>query len=98
MTPVQRYSKEDKMRVDLSCPMIVKEYNRHMGGVDAVDMFIAMYRTALRTKRWYLSIFSQMLDIGICKQCLDCHEAGLQTNSWQTIQTETEWNFSNGIV
>lgn len=34
-----------------------------MGGVDLADMLIAVYRTDFRTHRWYIAIFSQLLDI-----------------------------------
>ncbi|CAH0718321.1 unnamed protein product, partial [Brenthis ino] len=44
-------------------PKFDKEYNTDMGGVDLADMLIALYRTPFRGHRWYLPIFSQMLDI-----------------------------------
>lgn len=34
-----------------------------MGGVDKGDMLIALYRTAYRTKKWYMAVFSQLLDL-----------------------------------
>lgn len=36
-----------------------------MGGVDLSDMLIALYRIPFKSRRWYLSIFSQLLDICI---------------------------------
>ncbi|KAK9718215.1 Transposase IS4 [Popillia japonica] len=36
-----------------------------MGGVDLVDMMIAVHKTPLRSKRWYLAIFAQLIDISI---------------------------------
>lgn len=62
---IKRFSKEAKSRVDIKCPKIVKDYNRHMGGVDLADMLIALYRTGIRSHRWYMNIFSQLLDICI---------------------------------
>lgn len=64
--PVQtakRYNKERKQYVEVPCPQIVKHYNRHMGGVDLADMLIALYRTGIKSHRWYINIFSQLLDI-----------------------------------
>ncbi|XP_060845820.1 piggyBac transposable element-derived protein 2-like [Rhopalosiphum padi] len=60
---IQRYSKEKKKRILVPYPNIVKEYNSHMGGVDLADMFVALYRTGLKSHKWYMSLFSQMLDI-----------------------------------
>lgn len=47
------------------CPQIVKHYNRHIGGVDLADMLIALYQSSIKSHRWYLNIFSQILDICI---------------------------------
>lgn len=60
---ILRYDKKVKARVLVDFPQIVKHYNAHMGGVDLADMLIALYRTEMKTRRWYLSIFSQMIDI-----------------------------------
>ncbi|KOB75618.1 Uncharacterized protein OBRU01_06358, partial [Operophtera brumata] len=60
---IKRYSKETKSRVDVECPQIVKQYNAHMGGVDLADMFISLYRSSFKTKRWYMALFTQGLDI-----------------------------------
>lgn len=46
-------------------PKIVEEYNTHMGGVDLADMFIALYRTNMKTHKWYMTLFSQMLDLSV---------------------------------
>lgn len=63
VTTIKRYSKNDKRQISVPCPAIVKEYNLHMGGVDLSDMLVALYRTKLKTRRWYLNIFSQVIDI-----------------------------------
>ena len=34
-----------------------------MGGVDLADMLIALYKTEYKSHRWYMNIFSQLLDI-----------------------------------
>ncbi|CAK1593994.1 unnamed protein product [Parnassius mnemosyne] len=62
---VVRYKKEEGRKVPVTCPNIIKEYNTNMGGVDLADMLVALYRTPFRDHRWYLPIFSQMLDICI---------------------------------
>ncbi|XP_022823361.1 piggyBac transposable element-derived protein 3-like [Spodoptera litura] len=62
---IKRYCKDSKTKVDVQCPQIVKEYNKHMGGVDLADMLISLYRTPFKTRRWYIGIFAQLLDICI---------------------------------
>lgn len=63
LTSIKRYDKNSKAKVDIPCPNIVRQYNTHMGGVDLMDMLISLYRIPLKTRRWYLSIFAQMLDL-----------------------------------
>jgi hypothetical protein len=51
-----------------------------MGGVDLADMLMALYRTELKTHKWYMTVFSQMLDICVNNAWLlyrqDCHQYG----------------------
>ena len=62
-TTVKRWCKKEKKRINVSCPQIVNQYNKSMGGVDLADMLIALYRIPIRTKRWYLKIFWHLVDI-----------------------------------
>ncbi|KRZ47512.1 hypothetical protein T02_15959 [Trichinella nativa] len=41
---LKRWNKKDKTLDDVSCPAIVKEYNKYMGGVDLAGMLRALYR------------------------------------------------------
>ena len=34
-----------------------------MGGVYLADMLISLYRTKVKTKRWYIKVFWRLLDI-----------------------------------
>ena len=34
-----------------------------MGGVEVADMFIALYRSSIKTHRWYLKVLSNCVDI-----------------------------------
>lgn len=62
---MKRYDKDEKKKIDVECPQIVKHYNKHMGGVDLADMLISLYRTPFKSHRWYLGIFSQLIDMCI---------------------------------
>lgn len=61
----ERFDKKKNKKVKVKCPQIVKHYNDHMGGVDLADMLVALYRTQFRTHRYYLAIFSQLLDVAV---------------------------------
>nr|XP_047143108.1 piggyBac transposable element-derived protein 3-like [Hydra vulgaris] len=56
LSNVKRWNRKNKSYVSVSCPEIVKEYNKSMGGVDLADMLISLYRTPIKTKRWYLKV------------------------------------------
>lgn len=62
---VRRYDKNMKTKIPINCPTIIKEYNSKMGGVDLADMLVSLYRTGLKSHRWYLAVFSQLLDISV---------------------------------
>ncbi|XP_063634975.1 piggyBac transposable element-derived protein 3-like [Cydia splendana] len=62
---IKRYSKDKRAKIDVPCPQVVKQYNKHMGGVDLADMFISLYRIPFKSRRWYLGIFSQLIDMCI---------------------------------
>ncbi|CAK1594501.1 unnamed protein product [Parnassius mnemosyne] len=60
---ILRYSKDEKKKILVQCPQIVRQYNKHTGGVDLADMLISLYKTPFKTRRWYMGIFGQLLDI-----------------------------------
>ncbi|XP_028042586.1 piggyBac transposable element-derived protein 3-like, partial [Bombyx mandarina] len=62
---IKRWSKEQKKKVGVPCPQLVRYYNQHMGVVDLCDMLIALYRISFKSRRWYMNIFGQMLDIAV---------------------------------
>jgi hypothetical protein len=62
---VKRYSKDEKKKINVECPQIIKQYNTHMGGVDLADMLVALYKVPFKSRRWYLGIFGQMVDIAV---------------------------------
>ena len=60
---VERVDKKLKKPVQVPCPNLVKEYNKHMGGVDFLDSLIGRYKIQMRTKKWYMRIFYHLLDL-----------------------------------
>lgn len=36
-----------------------------MGGVDLGDMLVSLYKIPFKSRRWYIGIFCQLLDISI---------------------------------
>lgn len=59
--PVQkaiRWSKIEKKYIEVDMPNSIKVYNTHMGGVDLFDQQVAAYRTRIRSKKWWWSLFA----------------------------------------
>jgi hypothetical protein len=55
--PIQLWSGREKARISIDTPLMVAEYNTHMGGVDLANMLIALYRTNLGVKKAYHLLF-----------------------------------------
>ena len=65
-TPVgtaTRFSRQLQQRVEYPCPAIVKEYSRHMGGVDLFDMLKGLYTIDRRGAKFYFRIVHYLLSI-----------------------------------
>ncbi|XP_041093551.1 piggyBac transposable element-derived protein 3-like isoform X2 [Polyodon spathula] len=60
---VKRWDKKTKQQVNVKCPSVVKMYSKFMGGVDLLDSLLALYRTNVRTKKYYLHIYFYMMDL-----------------------------------
>lgn len=55
--------KNEKKNMAVPAPRVILEYNTHMGGVDLADMLGDLYRTPLKSRRYYLRLFGKLLDI-----------------------------------
>lgn len=62
-TDVRRFDRKDRRHILVERPRLIGEYNKNMGGVDKCDMMLALYRTKLKTKKWYKRIFTHLLDL-----------------------------------
>ncbi|KAK8763335.1 hypothetical protein V5799_034055 [Amblyomma americanum] len=62
---VKRFDKKTRTSVSITRPSIVGVYNECMGGVDLMDMLVALYRINLRSKKWYRRLFFHLLDVVI---------------------------------
>ncbi len=75
-----RYSKETKKKEEVDCPNVIKSYNANMGGIDKSDMLVQMYRTPMKSKKWYMRLFAYCLDLSVCNAWLcyrrDCSALG----------------------
>ena len=80
VTSCLRYSKKTKKKEEVLCPKVIKSYNANMGGIDKSDMLVHLYRTPMKSKRWYMRLFAYCLDLSVCNAWLlykrDCKSVG----------------------
>lgn len=62
---VKRWSVSDKTYKSIPRPLVVREYNCYMGGIDLNDFLVAIYRTQPGTKKYYMRIFYHLLDVSV---------------------------------
>ncbi|XP_065651055.1 piggyBac transposable element-derived protein 3-like [Hydra vulgaris] len=59
----ERYSGKDKAYIKLSCPRMVIDYNKTMGGVDLFNQNTKNYSISTRLKKWYWSLWTWFLNV-----------------------------------
>ena len=60
----QRFVRKEHQKKSFPCPNIVKEYNRHMGGVDLHDMLKSLYSVDRKGKFFYMRLCNYLF--GLC--------------------------------
>ena len=73
-TSVQRREK-DGGKTSVSCPVVVKDSNNHMGGVDTHDMLRQIYGIHREIIKWWHMIFFGMLDMATVNSFLIYRES-----------------------
>lgn len=58
-----RYDRKKKQHVEIDCPEIIKEYNRHMGGVDLMDGLMGRYHVRAKTRDAASRLFYHLIDM-----------------------------------
>lgn len=53
LVKMKLFNRKKQKHVEVECPAIITRYNETMGGVDKRNMLLSMYRTHLKTKKWY---------------------------------------------
>ena len=83
-----------KAIINVFCPNIIHQYNRHMSGVDLCDMLMALYRVNVGTKKWYFHIIYYCINVAIVNAWLiykrHCQQKNLsRSNIMQLLEFQT---------
>lgn len=65
LASTKRFSMKEKKQVNIPVPRLINEYNSYMGGVDLLDKQVSLYRTRIRSKKWWWPLFTQFLDVSV---------------------------------
>ncbi|KAJ4935696.1 hypothetical protein JOQ06_017225 [Pogonophryne albipinna] len=84
MSSVIRYCSETKTKEPVSCPAVIRTYNANMGGIDKNDMLVHLYRTPMKSKRWYMRMFAYTIDVSL-------------TNAWIMYRRDHKALGVNGV-
>lgn len=57
-----RWSKKEGKLIAVPQPTLIQLYNKGMGGVDLFDKMRSLYRTRIRSKKWYWPLYRFCLD------------------------------------
>ena len=71
---VQRKKKvgSEVVQLQLRKPVAVKDYNKYMGGVDVFDQHVAAFRVLRRVKKYWKSIFLDLIDMAVVNSYILC--------------------------
>ncbi|CAF3088466.1 unnamed protein product [Rotaria sp. Silwood2] len=58
-----RWDKNQKKKINTPTPQIIKQYNKHMGGVDKTDMLCSLHPIPFRSKKWYMRLVWRIFDL-----------------------------------
>ena len=99
LSKCMRYCKDTKKKEEVECPSVIKSYNASMGGIDKNDMLVHLYRTPMKSKRWYMRLFAYALDLCVVnawllyrRDCKALDESGL---CLKDFRVQLFWFLSN---
>lgn len=75
-TEIKRFDRKNKQVINVKCPAIIKEYNRHMGGVDLLDSMIGRYRIKMKSRKWYHRLTYHLIDLCVINAWFLHHRKG----------------------
>jgi hypothetical protein len=72
----KRYDRKKKESLTVPRPASIGLYNKFMGGVDKADMFLSIYRTKHRSRKWYQRIAFHLISLAAVNAFVMYREIG----------------------
>ena len=70
ISEVKRWDRKKKEFIKISCPSVMLQYNKSMGGVNLLDSLIASYRSKIKSKKWYHRLVHHFIDMTVVQSWL----------------------------
>ncbi|CAF0920889.1 unnamed protein product [Didymodactylos carnosus] len=95
MVLLLRWDKKNQKKVSVMAPKIIDVYNRHMGGVDKVDMLCALHPIPFRSKKWYIRIAWRLFDLMVINSWLLANHLVQQNVNWECVKKNVKCDCVN---
>lgn len=94
---VLRWDAKTKQHIKITCPAVVREYNKSMGGVDICDQMLEYYRTFFKTRKWTVKVITHLFDMAAVNSWLK-YRADCKTNNRKRSETMDLLDFRMAIA
>ena len=70
----KRWDKQQSEYIEIDRPDVIREYNKSMGGVDLLDVYISLYRIYIRSRKWTLRVIMHFVDFALSNSWVEYKE------------------------
>ncbi|XP_030018215.1 piggyBac transposable element-derived protein 3-like isoform X4 [Sphaeramia orbicularis] len=86
------YCSDTKRKEEVSCPAVIKSYSVNMSGIEKSDMLVHLFRTPMKSKRWYMQLFAFAIDVSLTNAWImykrDCKALAMDAMSLKNFRIE----------
>lgn len=93
----KRLSASRKERIDIQCPQVILENNRHIGGVDKLDFVMFLYPIRIKTTKRPVQMISHFISFGLANSRLQ-YLRDASAESFSRKNTKDMLDFQTGVA
>ena len=76
ISDANRYDQSQRKKIIIKRPASVELYNQFMGGVDKANMYLPLYRSKFRSRKWYHRIVTHFFNLAVVNSYVLYKELG----------------------
>lgn len=89
-TKATRFDRKQKNYIEIGCPQIIHEYNRHMGGVDLMDGLMGRYHIRAKTRNMMIWLFYHLIDMAATNSYILYGRIHAENNNDSSVDEDKE--------